>query len=161
MSNPTTPTVDAIGKLRIEGNVTPASWYQNIKTKGGKPDLVAITILSDIVYWYRPSEVRDEETGQVVGFKRKFERDALQRGYGELANMFGLSKEQARDACHRLRDAGIITIDVRDSVRYGNALANNVVYLIPVPEKVAEITYRIPTQVGRAKQPTPPQDTPP
>ncbi len=27
--------------------------------------------LADIVYWYRPTEVRDELTGQIVGYKTK------------------------------------------------------------------------------------------
>jgi hypothetical protein len=155
----TTPEVDAIGKLRIEGNVTPASWYHNIRIKG-KPDVIAVTILSDVVYWYRPTEERDEASGEHIGFTRKFAGDALQRGYGEIASMFGFSKEQARDACHRLRDAGIIKIDIRNGVHYGNTVANNVVYLIPIADKIAEITYKIP-QGGLARVPSPTVQTPP
>lgn len=158
MSNATTQTVDEIGKIHLEGNTVPASWYQQIRTKENKPDFAAITILSDVVYWYRPSEIRDEETGRVIGYKKKFAADKLQRGYDQLADQFGLSKEQARDACHRLRDAGLMTIEIRHGVRYGNSgVANNVVYLEPVPSAVLGISYRV-TQGGVLKQPSPPSN---
>jgi hypothetical protein len=150
----TTPAVDAIGKIHLEGNIVPASWYQHISTKDGKPDFVAITILSDIVYWYRPTEIRDEQTGLVVGYKKKFAADKLQRSYDQLATQFSVSKEQARDACHRLRDAGLIAIEIRHGVRYGQGMiANNVVYMEPIAAAILEISYRV-TQVGGAKQPT-------
>jgi hypothetical protein len=154
----TTPAVDAIGKIHLEGNIVPASWYQHISTKDGKPDFVAITILSDIVYWYRPTEIRDEQTGLVVGYKKKFAADKLQRSYDQLATQFSVSKEQARDACHRLRDAGLIAIEIRHGVRYGQGMiANNVVYMEPIAATILEISYRV-TQVGGAKQPAPPSN---
>lgn len=59
--------VDRVAEINISGNVTPAIWYKTITKENGKPYLLAIAILSDIVYWYRPSEVRDENTGQVKG----------------------------------------------------------------------------------------------
>ena len=43
------------------------TWLKNILTEKGKPYLLAIMILADLVYWYRPSEIRDEGTGEVVG----------------------------------------------------------------------------------------------
>nr|WP_232204056.1 hypothetical protein [Atopobium sp. oral taxon 810] len=36
-------------------------------------------ILADIVYWYRVTEVRDEQSGEVVGMRKKFRADMLQR----------------------------------------------------------------------------------
>lgn len=42
------------------GNMTPQIWYKTITKKTGKPYLLAITLLSDIVYWYKPIVVRDE-----------------------------------------------------------------------------------------------------
>ena len=52
--------VDRMGKLQITGNIIPVAWYQTIRKETGKPNLNAIIILADIVYWYRPIEVRDE-----------------------------------------------------------------------------------------------------
>lgn len=36
--------------------------------------ILAIVILTDIVYWYRPSEVRDQELGIFLDGKRNFQR---------------------------------------------------------------------------------------
>lgn len=156
--NDTTAVVDAIGKIHLEGNIVPASWYKHLRTKDNKADFVAITILSDIVYWYRPTEIRDEQTGLVIGYKKKFAADKLQRSYDQLADQFSISKEQARDACHRLRDAGLITVEIRHGVRYGQGMiANNVVYLEPVAEAILEVSYRV-TQGDSAKQPAPPSN---
>ena len=46
--------VEKIGQLQITGNVIPTSWFRNITFANGKPHFVAITILAEIVYWYRP-----------------------------------------------------------------------------------------------------------
>ena len=54
-------TVDAIGQMNITGNVTPPNWYKTILRDNGKPYLLAICILSEICYWYRPKEIRDEQ----------------------------------------------------------------------------------------------------
>lgn len=59
--------VDQMGVLNISGNVIPQIWYKTITKTTGKPYLLAITLLADIVYWYRPKEVRDEASGQIVG----------------------------------------------------------------------------------------------
>ena len=54
--------VDAMGSLNITGNIIPTIWYRTILRENGKPYLLAIAILADIVYWYRPVEVRDPAT---------------------------------------------------------------------------------------------------
>ncbi|MFR2213379.1 MAG: hypothetical protein ACLS61_05935 [Ruminococcus sp.] len=63
-------TVNRMCRLQFTGNVIPSTWYHTIKKETGKPNLNAIIILADIVYWYRPMEIRDEATGQLCGFKR-------------------------------------------------------------------------------------------
>lgn len=59
--------VDAMGSTNISGNIIPAIWYKTITKENGKPYPLAIVILTDIVYWYRPSEVRDQGTGHILG----------------------------------------------------------------------------------------------
>ena len=44
-------TVDCMSRLQISGNVIPVSWYKTIRKPTGKPNLNAIIILADIVYW--------------------------------------------------------------------------------------------------------------
>ncbi len=73
------PVVEKIGQLHIEGNITPHAWYQSprLQNEKGKPNLVAITLLADIVCWYRPSVIRDEVSGLEIGRKQKFAADKL------------------------------------------------------------------------------------
>ena len=61
--------LDAMAEIHITGNITPSIWYKTILRDNGKPYLLAIAILSDIVYWYRPMEMRDERTGGIIGWK--------------------------------------------------------------------------------------------
>ena len=66
MKSDVTPTVLAIEQMDLSGNMIPPSWYQQIKTDTGKTALLAINILADVVYWYRPTICRDEETGLII-----------------------------------------------------------------------------------------------
>ena len=98
------PIVDRMCRLQFTGNVIPAAWYRTITRDNGKPNLTAIIILSDVVYWYRPVEIRDELTGQLCGFKKKFKADILQRNYQQLADQFGISKREAVNAVVELEN---------------------------------------------------------
>jgi hypothetical protein len=135
------PIVDKISQIRLHGNIAPSSWFKCITLEDGKADLVAITILSDVIYWYRWTEVRDESTGLVLRYDKKFEADMLQRSYQQMADMFGISKRQATDAVSRLKKAGLITTALRNFPKNG-LYFSNVLYIAPVPEKLVEITYK-------------------
>ncbi|MEN2732324.1 hypothetical protein WBU85_05535 [Escherichia coli] len=87
-----TPEVMAIGQINISGNVTPANWWKYIRLPSGRPDATAIALLSEIVYWYRPTEVRDEHTGALLGYRKRFQGDKLQRSYQAFAEQFGFGK---------------------------------------------------------------------
>jgi len=118
-------TVDAIGQMHLEGNVIPHTWYENIRLEStGKPDLIAITLLSEIVYWYRPSYVKEEASGRLLGMKKKFKADALQRSYDSFVEQFGFSKKQVREAMDRLEKLGIISRDFRTVQSNGTSLSN-------------------------------------
>ena len=52
--------VDEVGRINISGNIIPMVWFQAIRYPNGKPNVNAIIILADIVYWYRPTEIRDD-----------------------------------------------------------------------------------------------------
>ena len=73
------PIVDAVGQMNITGNIIPEAWYKTIVNEKGKVNLLAVHILSDIVYWYRPTEVRDENTLSVTYEKKFKDNDFLQR----------------------------------------------------------------------------------
>lgn len=134
-----TDTVREISNIHFTGNVIPDQWYKHIKFENGKADLISINILADIIYWYRKTEVRDEESGQVTAYRKKFWSDKLQRSYSSLADKFGLTKRQVIDSVHRLEKLGLITIEFRNITKNTVSLAN-VLYLEPIVSKIKEIS---------------------
>jgi hypothetical protein len=134
--------VDAISEMHFEGNIIPASWYQTLRFPNGKADLIAINLLSDIVYWYRATEKRDEATGALRGWQKRFKADLLQRSYQAFAEHFGLTKRQVQDACTRLAKVhGVIRLVFRTIDTPTGRLAN-VLFIAPVPEKIRAITHQ-------------------
>ena len=131
--------VEEIARLNFEGNIIPHSWYQHIKLESGKPDLPAIIILAEIIYWYRPYEVLDESSGQ-PRYDKKFKGDMFQSAAGYYEQKFGLTKDQARKALKRLEDLGLIRRELREIVQRGVKM-NNVMFVEPVTAKIAQITY--------------------
>lgn len=135
------PIVDAMGTMNITGNIVPAIWYKTVQKESGKPYLLAIAILSDIVYWYRPTEVRDQYTGQILGWKKRFSEDILRQSYQYYADLFGESKKTVKTAIDRLEELEVIKRDFR-TVSYGDGLiSNNVMFVELVPSKLYELTY--------------------
>lgn len=143
ISHSVTPVVDEIGKMHIEGNIIPPSWLNHLRTKKGKPSALAAMILGDIIYWYRPTVIRDEQTGQVVEVRKKFNADKLQRDTRYYVQLFGCTKWQALEALNVLLAAGVIMREERTITLPNGTQMPHVYYLEPVPAKIAEITYRI------------------
>lgn len=133
--------VQEIGQMNFQGNIVPMSWFEHIKTEAGKPDSIGILMLSDIVYWYRPTIVRDEATGKILKYEKKFKADKLQKSYEQIAEQFGYSKTQVRRALRRLEAQGLITLEFRNITTSGGLKLTNVLYIEPVPARIAEITY--------------------
>lgn len=134
------PIVDRMCRLQFTGNVIPAAWYRTITRDNGKPNLTAIIILSDVVYWYRPVEIRDELTGQLCGFKKKFKADILQRNYQQLADQFGISKREAVNAVVELEKIGVVRRVFR-TVRKGGMRNSNVLFLELNVDVLIQLTY--------------------
>lgn len=139
-----TPTVMAMGQLNFEGNVIPHTWYKVITYANGKPDVNAILILAEIIYWYRPTIIKDEATGAVVGFNRKFKADMLQRSYQSFADQFGFSKRQCQDAITHLANMGLVRKELR-IIDTPQGKVSNVLFLEPVPDAIQRYTYHVVT----------------
>lgn len=131
--------VDQMHGMEITGNVIPSAWYKTITYENGKPNINAIMVLSDIVYWYRPSEQRDEATGRFVGIRKKFKGDLLQRSYQQLADQFGISKRQASSAVKALEDLGVVR-RVFKNMNIGGQTVNNVLFIELMPKRLRELT---------------------
>lgn len=133
--------VDAMGSINISRNIIPAIWYKTITKENGKPYLLAIVILLDIVYWYRPSEVRDQGTGHTLGWKKKFSEDILRQSYQYYADLFGESKKTVKTAMDKLERLQVIRREFR-TVSYGDGLVcNNVMYVELKPDMLYRLTF--------------------
>ena len=132
--------VDENAKLNISGNVIPQSWYRTIVRDSGKPHLTAIIILADIVYWYKPTEIRDEGTGQVIAVKKKFKADLLQRSYQQISEQFGISKKEATNAIIFLEKLGVVRRVFR-TVNINGLVVNNVLFLELIVNRLWQLTY--------------------
>ncbi|MCW7076398.1 MAG: hypothetical protein OCU18_03790 [Candidatus Syntrophoarchaeum sp.] len=133
--------------IRLEGNIVPVSWYRNIKTEKGSVDHVAITLLADIFYWYRPTEQRNEQTGEITGYKQKFKADRLQKSYESYASLFGFSRRQVKRAFDNLARLDLITREFRNIKTDEGLAINNVMYVEINAENVFRLTYGTSTGV--------------
>ena len=133
--------VDQVAEINITGNVIPLTWFQTMIGESGKPMLLAIDLLADIVYWYRPKEIRDEGTGNLIGFQKKFKADLLQRSYRQIENRFGVTKKQARTALDFLCQKGVVKKHLRDEMTPDGVMLHNNMYLELIPEKLRELTF--------------------
>lgn len=137
--------VDAMANVNISGNVISPMWYRTVVKDDGKPHFLAIAILSDIVYWYRPRIVRDEATGNVIKATKRFAEDLLQRGSKALAEQFGVSKRQITEALRLLEELNVISRHYRTIERaYGDEKVKitNIQYIelhVDVLKKLSEL----------------------
>ena len=133
--------VDAMGTINVTGNIVPLSWFKKITYDSGRPDYAGAMILADLVYWYRPSKIVDENSGN-IRWKKKFKSDLVQMGYAQIQERFNLTHNQAAAALSRLEKLGLLKRHFR-TLLIGGTRCNNVMYLEIFPDKIAEITYKI------------------
>jgi hypothetical protein len=138
--------VDAIAQIHIEGDITPRSWYKHIcyqtsKSQQKKTDRLAIDILSDIVYWYRPSQIREEITGEFLGWKQKFVGNILRRSPEAFAEALNATVRCVRESMRLLENLGLIKV-ILSPVRTQYGTIPNVMHIEVVPEAIKQITYR-------------------
>ena len=131
--------VDAVSKLNIKP--VEYAWYRTVVDGSGRTNLLAVAILSDVVYWYKWTEQVDESTNRIIGYKKKFrDDDYLQRSYGQLQSMFNVSRHQVYDALVLLEGIGVVT-RVFKTINTGMGAMNNVMFLSVNPDKLCEITF--------------------
>jgi DnaD/phage-associated family protein len=129
--------VDQVGEMKIEGNLVPHLWYKNITFSSGKAHFVAITLLANILYWYRPTLIRDEN-GDVIGTRTKFKGDMLQRSYQAFADTYGFTKRQVKEAIDFLVDNHLLIREFR-TITTASIVLSNVMYVQPVAGNVQRV----------------------
>ncbi len=141
---------------RIEGNIIPLRWFQVIGTVNRygqfKANLLAINIMAELVYWYRPVEVRDETAGESLGYRSKFEADMYQLAYRHAKVKFGASKKSVKAACDSLVKLGAIKREFRHIVSSGKAYAN-VMFVQPEIQWLQANLAPIPTKKATPSPP--------
>ncbi|UXH43279.1 DnaD domain protein [Rossellomorea vietnamensis] len=128
---------DQIAELEIVGNIVPHLWYKNITFSSGKAHFVAITLLADIVYWYRPTMIRDE-SGMITGARTKFKGDMLQKSYQAFADTYGFTKRQVKDAIDFLVDQHLLIREFR-TISSSSIILSNVMYVQPISENIKRV----------------------
>lgn len=129
--------VDQIGELEIVGNIVPHLWYKNITFSSGKAHFVAIALLADIVYWYRPTMIRDD-SGMIKGARTKFKGDMIQKSYQAFADTYGFTKRQVKDAIDILVDHHLLVREFR-TISSSSIILSNVMYVQPIAENVKRV----------------------
>lgn len=133
--------VDKLGHLSIVGDVKPRIWQRTIVNENGKPQRLAMDMLAEIVYWYKPVEVRDERTGEVLGWKKKFAGEMLQKDYNYFVENYYESEKTISRALAFLENLGVIKRH-RKSIRLkSGTIAHNVLFIELIYDKLYELTY--------------------
>jgi len=107
----------------LTGNITPHDWYEKFTNSRGRPDLSLISVLSEIVYWYRPKRIKDNQTGN-VNYINKFIGDAWQTSYEHFEKKFGFNREKLRRIFVKLEQMGICYREFRNVKLRGQTYNN-------------------------------------
>jgi hypothetical protein len=107
----------------LNGNIISNDWYKKFTNNRGRPDLSLISVLSEIVYWYRPKKVKDNQTGNVT-YVNKFLGDAWQTSYEHFEKKFGFSREKLRRIFVKLEQMGICAREFRNVKLRGQTYNN-------------------------------------
>jgi len=133
--------VDTLGQMHFTGNIIPDNWYRHLRYENGKPNINAIHILAEIVYWYRPTEIRDEVTGNVKFMKKFADKDYLQKSYDQLSDKFGFTRRQVKTAVIYLENRNLVKRHFRNIVSSSGLRLQNVMYIELIPDQLQKITY--------------------
>ena len=107
----------------LSGNITPSQWYQEFTTSKGTADLALISVLSEIIYWYRPKRVKDPVTGNIT-YVAKFLGDAWQTSYEHFQRRLGFNREKLRRIFVKLEQMEICLREFRDVKLRGQTYNN-------------------------------------
>jgi hypothetical protein len=94
---------DTCGKFFKPGDVIIHKWYKQFCLEDGNPDLVAITILGDIVAWYRNGT--NNHYGELTP---KLDGHSLYLSYNYYEQKFGFREDRVRRALTRLYAQNIL-----------------------------------------------------
>lgn len=118
--------VDKMANISFRGDVVPSTWYSTFKDEKGKINAMALLMLANIVYWYRPTIIRDEN-GEV--FVKRFKSDLLQRSYNEFCDMFSIGRMTATRNLIYLEEHKVIERVFRDVETESGQILYNTMFI--------------------------------
>lgn len=133
-------SVDKLYRAPLTGNLVPPAWCHKIVGENGKPNMNAVMILAEIMYWYRPKVAYIEGDQNDVQLKKKFKADLLQLSYRKIMNKFNLSKDQCKRALDLLENMGLIKRHYRMITADDGTKYNNVMYIELFTDKLLKLT---------------------
>lgn len=138
-----------LSSVAFEGNIIPHTWLKKLVMKDGKPDIVSCLILSEIIYWYRPIVLKNEN-GETI-LKKKYKADLLQKSYEDLSNSLGLTKRQCQDAMVRLEEKKVLKRVFR-TIEINGLRLSNVLFIEVFVEEIKKLNFiergRYPVKTG-------------
>ena len=139
-------TVIEISKINFETyTMVPHSWFLHIQqtTKGGekKANPIAILLLGDICYWYKATPIHHPSRLEVIGYQRKFKYDKLKLRYSDMASRYGQSNSIIQKAMLLLSNLRLVNTELRNIITRDGDKLINALFVEPVPEMIAAITY--------------------
>lgn len=126
--------VMSTGSIDFEGRVVPIEWFTYLCDDQGNPDFPSIFVLCDIVYWYRPYHLRNQDTGKTMGYGKKFKGSFLKKTYQYYLDSLGLTIQQVLTALSNLESRGLI--ECHD----GEVPSNGALFIELFPDAVQSIT---------------------
>jgi len=93
----------------------------------------------------------------VVGLRKRFKADKLQRSYDSFVNQFGFTKRQVKEALKYLKKVGIIDLDFRHITTQDGRLIPNVLFIGLDPLALQAITHSCNISYEKTSD-TPPKD---
>lgn len=124
--------IEHAGALPLSGNIIPSNWYYHILSNGKKQraDLVAINILAEILYWYRPGK----------NGNKKFKGDALRIQIPNFMEKFNLGEDQVKDALSKLRKLELISTQRRVIKNETTGNFETLYFITPIIKNIEAIT---------------------
>lgn len=116
------------------------SWLEKICFKNGKPDYIAIMILSDIYFWYQPIIKRNSKTGKIISIEQKFKYHMVQKDKSDYAKLLKATPQQIKRALKNLETKGFIRREYKPIKREdGSLIRANKMFIEINFDKVKEL----------------------
>lgn len=105
-------TLTTMDRLSFVGYTIPFAWRNHIVTPNGQPNLIAMNLLSEIIYWYQPDHLYDENTGEFLKLEKRFKGTCFCHFAQAFEENFGLTADEVSAGLALLASLGLITYEL-------------------------------------------------